>query len=102
MIACIVLCAALAGPAPKKPVVSKAAAMMGKMGWVDGQGLGAGGTGRTEAIATDLYAPGVGLGAQGGKVGDAVAEAALRTQATPSDTAQRTLDKTRERYNQLS
>jgi hypothetical protein len=60
---------------PPKPAMSKGAALLGKMGWSAGQGLGAEGTGRTEAIQTELYAQGVGLGAQGGKRGDAVEEA---------------------------
>ncbi|TVY43698.1 putative RNA-binding protein [Lachnellula occidentalis] len=50
------------------PVTSKGAALLGKMGWTAGEGLGAQGSGRTDAITTELYAQGVGLGAQGGKL----------------------------------
>lgn len=60
-------------------VPSKGASLLGKMGWSAGEGLGAQGTGRTEVIATDMYVQGVGLGAQGGKLGDAVDEAKRNT-----------------------
>ena len=56
------------GPAPAP---SKGASLLGKMGWSAGEGLGAQGTGMTAPIATDMYVQGVGLGAQGGKIGDA-------------------------------
>ena len=91
-----------APPERKEAVPSKGAALLGKMGWSTGQGLGAeGNEGRTEAIATDLYVPGVGLGADGGKVGDAAAEAARRTQSHYSDFVEKTKDKARERYDRL-
>ena len=43
------------------PVPSKGAALLGKMGWTAGEGLGAQGTGRTDVIVTELYTQGVGL-----------------------------------------
>jgi G-patch domain len=49
---------------------SKGAALLGKMGWSKGQGLGAQGTGIAAPISTELYASGVGLGAVGGKIGE--------------------------------
>lgn len=80
---------------------SKGAGMLAKMGWTAGGGLGAEGTGRTEAIATEAYAPGVGLGAEGSKLGDAVEEAARRTRNNPLDFVEKTRDKARERYERL-
>jgi RNA-binding protein 5/10 len=85
--------------AGKKP--SKGAALLGKMGWAAGSGLGAEGTGRTDIIASELYVPGVGLGAAGGKAGDAAEEAARNTKGEFSDFVQKTRDKARERYERL-
>lgn len=87
--------------ASKPAAPSKGAALLGKMGWTAGEGLGATGDGRTEAIATDVYAPGVGLGAEGGKLGDAATEAARKTENKYSDFVQQTKDKARERYEKL-
>jgi len=88
--------------APKKAAgPSKGASLLNKMGWTAGQGLGAEGTGRTEAIATDLYAPGVGLGAEGGRVGDAAEEAAKKTGGTYASFVQDTKDKARARFEKL-
>ncbi|ELR02694.1 hypothetical protein VC83_08435 [Pseudogymnoascus destructans] len=87
---------------PSKPVQSKGAALLGKMGWTAGEGLGAQGTGRTEAIETHLYAQGVGLGAQGGKVGDAVEEANRATGGSYADFVSRAKDKAKERFEQMS
>lgn len=87
---------------PLKPVQSKGAALLGKMGWTAGEGLGALGTGRTEAIETHLYAQGVGLGAQGGKVGDAVEEANRATGGSYADFVSRAKDKAKERFEQMS
>ncbi|KAF8522115.1 hypothetical protein BU17DRAFT_45113 [Hysterangium stoloniferum] len=41
--------------------------LLKKMGWAEGTGLGTGGEGRVEPIATAIYAQGVGLGASKGK-----------------------------------
>jgi len=84
------------------PVQSKGAALLGKMGWTVGEGLGAQGTGRTEAISTELYAQGVGLGAQGGKVGDAIEEANRSTGGSYADFVSRAKDKAKERFEQMS
>ena len=81
-----------------KPAENKAAKMLEKMGWSAGQGLGAEGTGRTEAIATEIYAAGVGLGAVGGKVGDAVEEASKATGSTYADFLEQGKQKARERF----
>lgn len=80
---------------------SKGAALLGKMGWMAGEGLGADRTGRTDVIATDMYAAGVGLGAEGGKLGDAAAEAARKTKDNYSDFVEVTRTKARERYEKL-
>lgn len=87
--------------AEQQPVPSKGASLLGKMGWSAGEGLGAQGTGRTEAIATELYVQGVGLGAQGGKVGDAIDEADRNTKGGYSEFLERTRDKAKERFERL-
>ena len=81
---------------------SKGAGMLAKMGWTAGAGLGAEGTGRTEAIPVDAYAEGVGLGAEGGKIGDAAVEAARKTRGNPLDFVEKTRDKARERFEKLA
>ncbi|KAL9038766.1 MAG: hypothetical protein Q9214_005152 [Letrouitia sp. 1 TL-2023] len=86
------------GEASLPPPPSKGRSLLGKMGWSAGEGLGAQGTGRTEAIATDMYAAGVGLGAQGGKIGDAVDEAGRKTKADHGDWTERAKEVTKERY----
>jgi RNA-binding protein 5/10 len=83
------------------PVQSKGAALLGKMGWNVGEGLGAQGMGRTEAIQTELYTQGVGLGAEGGKVGDAVKEAERETKGGYKEFVGRTREKAKERYESL-
>lgn len=83
------------------PTQSKGAALLGKMGWTAGQGLGAQGTGRRSAITTELYTQGVGLGAQGGKVGDAVEEADRQTKGSYADFLSKTKDKAKERFESL-
>ncbi|KAL9037409.1 MAG: hypothetical protein Q9180_003730 [Flavoplaca navasiana] len=80
---------------------SKGASLLGKMGWTAGEGLGAQGTGRTEAIATEMYVQGVGLGAQGGKIGDAVDEAGRNTVGGYAGFAERTRDKAKERFEKM-
>ena len=83
------------------PAQSKGASLLGKMGWSAGEGLGAQGTGRTEAIATDMYVQGVGLGAQGGKIGDAADEADRNTKSNYGDFLERTRDKAKERFESM-
>lgn len=80
---------------------SKGAGLLAKMGWTEGEGLGAQGEGRTQAVSTEAYAPGVGLGAEGGKLGDAVEEAERKTRKKPSDFVEKTKDKARERFERL-
>ena len=80
---------------------SKGASLLGKMGWSAGSGLGASGSGMTIPIATEVYAQGVGLGASGGKLGDAVEEAERQTKGDYSDFLQKTKDQARQRYEQL-
>lgn len=89
-------------PESEQPVVrSKGASLLGKMGWSAGEGLGAQGTGRTEGIATDMYVQGVGLGAQGGKIGDAVDEAGRNTKGGYGEFLERTKDKAKERFEKM-
>ncbi|EEH35626.2 rna-binding protein [Paracoccidioides lutzii Pb01] len=88
--------------APAVSAMSKGAALLGKMGWSAGSGLGAEGSGMTAPIATDLYVQGVGLGAQGGKVGDAVQEAGRNTRGRYDDFLEKTKETARERYERMS
>lgn len=81
---------------------SKGAALLSKMGWSAGSGLGAQGTGVTAPIATEVYAQGVGLGAQGSKLGDAAEEANRNTRNRYDEFLERTKDLARERYEQMS
>ncbi|CAK7232569.1 hypothetical protein SBRCBS47491_008315 [Sporothrix bragantina] len=82
-------------------VPSKGAALLSKMGWTAGQGLGVQGGGLKEAIAPAVYRPGVGLGAQGSKLGDAADVAARRTESTYADFVQQTRDTARQRLMAL-
>ena len=83
------------------PTPSKGAALLGKMGWQAGEGLGAQNTGMTAPIATDMYAQGVGLGAEGGKIGNAVEEAGRNTGGDYKEFVSRTRDKAKERYQNM-
>lgn len=83
------------------PLPSKGAALLGKMGWSVGEGLGATGSGRKEAITTHLYSQGVGLGASGGKVGDAVEEAQKQTRGSYSDFVNKSKEKAKARFESL-
>ncbi|KAI0476479.1 hypothetical protein GGR56DRAFT_666068 [Xylariaceae sp. FL0804] len=87
--------------AAAKPVVSKGAGLLAKMGWSTGEGLGVEGSGRTNIIETTAYAPGVGLGAEGGKIGDAADEAARATKNDYADFVTKAKDKARERYERM-
>jgi hypothetical protein len=86
---------------PNKPATSKGAGMLAKMGWTAGAGLGADGSGRTEAVETTAYQEGAGLGAEGAKLGDAAALAERKTTGTYKDYVNTVQDKARERYNKL-
>lgn len=84
------------------PVPSKGAALLGKMGWTAGEGLGAQGTGRKDAIVTESYVQGVGLGAVGGKIGDAIEEADRSTRASYADFVSKSKDKAKERFHGMT
>ncbi|KAI1122835.1 hypothetical protein F5Y10DRAFT_253218 [Nemania abortiva] len=86
---------------PAKPVISKGAGLLAKMGWTTGEGLGAEGGGRTDIVETMAYTPGVGLGAEGGKIGDAAQEAARATKNDYADFVSKAKDKARERYERM-
>ena len=86
----------------RAPVPSKGASLLGKMGWSAGEGLGAQGTGMTAPIATDMYVQGVGLGAQGGKIGDASEEAERNTKGSYGEFLERTKDKAKERFERMA
>ena len=85
--------------------LSKASAMMASMGYAvgGGGGLGAHGSGVTDPIAPNIYAGGVGLGAEGAVLGDAAVVAASKTKGDKDWKGQRgTMDeKTRARYERL-
>lgn len=93
-------------PAPPKEEeppaqTSKGASLLSKMGWSAGSGLGAQGTGMTAPIATEVYAHGVGLGAQGSKLGDATEEAGRNTRGRYEEFLEKTRQTARERYDQM-
>ncbi|OAL71657.1 RNA-binding protein [Trichophyton violaceum] len=83
------------------PALSKGAALLGKMGWSAGSGLGAEGSGMKQPVAADLYVQGVGLGAQGSKVGDAVQEAGRNTRGKYDEFLEKTREHARERYERM-
>ena len=84
------------------PAPSKGASLLGKMGWSAGEGLGAQGTGMTAPIVTDMYVQGVGLGAQGGRIGDASEEAERNTKGSYGEFLERTKDKAKERFERMA
>ncbi|KAK1513552.1 G-patch domain-containing protein [Colletotrichum costaricense] len=86
---------------PPAPPKSKGAGMLAKMGWSTGQGLGANGDGRTEVIATHAYQEGVGLGAEGGNLGDAAELAQRKTTNSYAEYVNTVQDRARERYNKM-
>lgn len=83
------------------PVVSKGAALLGKMGWSAGEGLGAEGTGIVAPIQTNMYVQGVGLGAQGGKVGDAASEGERNIKDGYKGFLEKTKETAKERFHSL-
>ncbi|KAI9674045.1 MAG: hypothetical protein M1829_003888 [Trizodia sp. TS-e1964] len=83
------------------PRQSKGAALLSKMGWTEGSGLGAQGTGILVPIASDMYVQGVGLGAEGGKIGDASLEAERNTKDSYSSFVERAKDKAKERFDRM-
>lgn len=91
---------------PEEPTASaaasKGAALLGKMGWSAGEGLGAQGTGAVAPLSTDMYAQGVGLGAEGGRVGDATDAASRNTKNDYNDFLAQTKDKAKARYASMA
>lgn len=83
------------------PAASKGASLLAKMGWTAGAGLGANGEGRTEVLETNAYQEGVGLGAEGGNLGDAAERAGRQTRGGYAEYVSSVQDKARERYNKL-
>lgn len=72
------------------------------MGWSAGTALGAQGTGVTAPIPTEVYAQGVGLGAEGSKLGDAVEEAGRNTRNRYDEFLEKTKQTARERYGRMA
>lgn len=87
---------------PPVQSTSKGASLLSKMGWSAGSGLGAQGTGVTAPIATEVYAQGVGLGAQGSKLGDAVEEAGRNTRGRYDEFLAKTKENARQRYDRMN
>ncbi|KAK5242915.1 hypothetical protein LTR16_008201, partial [Cryomyces antarcticus] len=91
------------GPSSSEPPpLSKGASLLGKVagaaGYVAESGLGAGGMGMVAPVAAAKYAEGVGLGAEGGKVGDAVEEASKSTVGGFAAFSLKGKEKARERF----
>lgn len=89
-------------PPGQTKTISKGASLLGKMGWSEGTGLGAQGTGVMEPIATEIYAQGVGLGAQGSKLGDAAEEAGRNTRGRYDEFLEKTRNTARQRYEEMN
>lgn len=90
---------------PKTPpaeavIENKGAALLGKMGWSQGQGLGATGEGRTEHVVADMYTAGAGLGMKGAKVGD-VEEAVKGSAGGYQEFVRKTKERAKERYEEM-
>lgn len=86
---------------PPVQTTSKGASLLSKMGWSAGSGLGAQGTGMTAPIATEVYAQGVGLGAQGSKLGDAAEQAGRNTRNRYDEFLEKTRQTARDRYEKM-
>jgi len=79
---------------------NRGANLLSKMGWTEGSGLGAQGTGITAPIVAGMYVEGVGLGASGGKIGDVV-EGAPGEVGGYRGFVERTKEKARGRFEAL-
>jgi RNA-binding protein 5/10 len=93
--------AAAAAASPAKPAAqSKGMSMLLKQGWT-GEGLGANGEGRTEALVTNAYQERAGLGVEGGLLGDAAELAAKKTTNDRGEYAKTARDKARDRLSKM-
>ena len=92
--------AAAAPVVAEEPKQNKGAALLGKMGWSQGQGLGATGEGRTEHVVADMYQAGAGLGMKGAKVGD-VEEAVKGSAGGYQEFVRKTKERAKERYEEM-
>lgn len=86
---------------PPSAATSKGANLLAKMGYTSGTGLGASGEGMTVPINQNVYAAGVGLGAQGGKLGDAVEAAERNTKGDYGEWVAQGRERMKERYKNL-
>lgn len=75
--------------------------LLAKYGWSAGQGIGASSSGITAPIETSMYAPGVGLGKEGGRIGDAIEEANKNTKDSGRQYIERTKENARARFEQM-
>lgn len=92
----------VSGDEKAAPSYGKGMAMLKKAGWKAGQALGSGeGDGITAPIETSMYAAGVGLGHEGGKIGDAVEEASRSTRGGGQGFVEKTKDVARERFEKM-
>ena len=80
---------------------SKGATLLSKLGYSGTGGLGVSGTGISAPLSQDVYVAGVGLGAQGGKIGDAVEEAESNTKGEYGGFLERTREGARERWESM-
>jgi RNA-binding protein 5/10 len=81
-------------PAPILDETSKGGAMLAKMGWTAGKGLGANQSGRVEPVEAKLFAQGAGLG---GVAHESATSAAIK-RAMKSDYLEHARQQTRLRY----
>lgn len=78
----------------------RGAALLGKMGWTAGQGLGASGEGRTEHVVAEVYTQGAGLGMHGAKIGD-VETAAKEGSGGYGEFVKKTKDRAKQRFEAM-
>ena len=85
---------------PAAPSYGKGMGMLQKAGWSAGRSLGSGG-GVTAPLEQSLYASGVGLGHESGKLGDAVEEAQRMTKSDRGGFLEKTKEVARQRFERL-
>jgi RNA-binding protein 5/10 len=83
-----------------EPMPNKGAALLGKMGWSHGQGLGATGAGTTQHVVVDMYTAGAGLGMKGAKIGD-VEEVSRASAGGYQEFVRKTKERAKERYEEM-